>query len=76
MPNDLITIIKSLNDSTTNIVLLNNQTGTSFNTTVGVRQGCLLSPFLFNIFLERIIHDSLSNQKSGIEIRDEQLTIF
>ena len=32
--------------------------GDWFGTTVGVRQGCLLSPTLFNILLERIMTDA------------------
>lgn len=36
-------------------VLLNNQIRTDFRTTVGVCQGCSLSPVLFNILLENIM---------------------
>lgn len=35
------------------------QHGRLFRTTVGVRQGCLLSSTLFNIFLEKIMPDAL-----------------
>ena len=52
---EIIHIIKSLYDNSSSVVLINNITGSFFNTTVGVRQGCLLSPVLFNIFLEKIM---------------------
>ena len=44
---------------------MNNQIGKYFNTTVCVIQGSLLYPVLFNIFLERIIQDSLEDQSSS-----------
>ena len=36
-------------------VLLNYQIGENVNSTVMVREGCFLSPVIFNIFLERIL---------------------
>ena len=45
----LIEVIISLYDEATSAVLLNGSVGDSFRTTVGVRQGCTLSPALFNI---------------------------
>ena len=44
-------IIENLYKKTNSTVLVNNKTRTFFNTSVEVRQGCLLSPTLFNIFL-------------------------
>ena len=51
---NLIRVIKNLYDKATNAFLFNSGIGDRFRTTVGVRQGCLLSPILFNIFLERM----------------------
>ena len=39
--------------------VLNNQLGDFFKTTVYVCQVCLLSPFLFNLFLEEIMKETL-----------------
>ena len=50
------------------IVLLNNNVSNYFRTTVGVRQGCLLSPILFNLYLENIMRETLHNFKSTISI--------
>ena len=51
---NLIQVIKNLYNKATSAVLFSH-IGDWFRTTVGVRQGCLLSPTLFNIFLERIM---------------------
>ena len=48
----IIQAIENLYDKAQSAVLFNGSTGEWFRTTVGVRQGCLLTPTLFNIFLE------------------------
>ena len=48
---NLIRMIQNLYDKATSAVYLNNSIADWFRTTVGVRQGCVLSPTLFNIFL-------------------------
>ena len=56
--NNFIGVIKNLFDKATSAVLFNISIGDWFQTTVGVRQECLLSPTLFNIFLESIMTDA------------------
>ena len=53
-------------------VLFNSSIGDWFQTTVGVRQGCLLSPTLFNIYLERIMTDALEDHEGTGSILVEQ----
>ena len=54
-------MIKSLYANYTCAVLLNNIEGEFFKTSVDVRQGCLFSPTLFNLFLEEIMSETHSN---------------
>ena len=58
-----IQVIKNRYNKATSAVLFNSSIGDWFRTTVGVRQGFLLSPTLFNIFLERIITDALEDHE-------------
>ena len=55
----LIPVIQNLFDMATNAVFFNGSIGDWFRTTVGARQGRLLSPTFLNIFLERIMTDAL-----------------
>ena len=55
----LVQAIQALYENSSSAVLLNSQLGEFFKSTVRVRQGCLLSPILFNLFLEKIMQDSL-----------------
>ena len=64
----LIKLIEELYSHATSAVYLNGDIGEWFRTTVGVRQGCPLSPTLFNIFLERIMTDALENHVSTVTI--------
>ena len=65
---NLINAIQNLYDKATSAVCFNDSTGDWFRTTVGVRQGCRLSPTLFNILLERIMADALEDHKSTVSI--------
>ena len=58
----------------TSAVYLNNSIGEWFRTTVGIRQGCVLSPTLFNIFLERIMTDALNDHEGTVSIGGRNIT--
>ena len=62
---NLIQDIKNLYNKATSAVLFNGSIGDWFRTTVGVRRGCLLSPALFNIYLEGIITDALEDHQGA-----------
>ena len=58
----------------TSAVIFNNSNGDWFRTTVRVRQGCLLSPTLFNIFLKRITTDALEDYEGTVSIGSRTIT--
>ena len=65
---NLIKLMQNLYNKATSAVYLNNSIGDWFRTTVGVRQGCLLSPTLFNLFLEIIMEDALEGHEGTVSI--------
>ena len=66
--NNLIQVIQALYTHSSSAVLINNTVGELFKTTIGVRQGCLLSPVLFNVFLENIMEEALQEFHTSISI--------
>ena len=73
---NLIQVIKKTYNKTTSAVLFNSSIGDWFRTTVGVRWGCLLSPTLFSIFLERIMIDVLEDHEGTVSIGGRIITIL
>ena len=71
---NLIQVIKNLYDKATCAVFFIRSIGDWFRTTVGVRQGCLLSPILFNIYLERIMTDALEDHEGTVSIGGRTVT--
>ena len=72
----IIQAIENLYDKAQSAVLFNGSTGEWFRTTVGVRQRCLLSPTLFNIFLERIMCEALDDHEGSVSIGGRLITNF
>ena len=71
---NLIRVIRNLYDKATSAVLFNSSMGDWLRTTVGVRQGCLLSPTLFNIFLERIMTGALKDHEGTVSTGGRTIT--
>ena len=71
-----IRVIKNLYYMTTSAVFFNSSIGDWFRSTVGVRQGCLLSPTLFNTFLKRIMTDASGDHEGTVSIEGRTITNF
>ena len=71
---NLIRVIKNPYNKATSAILFNSSIEDWFRTTVGVRQGCLLSPTLFNIFLERIMTDASVDHECTVSIGGRTIT--
>ena len=70
----LVRTIEQLYSKAMSAVIMNGNVGEWFRTTVGVRQGCLLSPTLFNIFLERIMTDTLDSHEGSVSIGGREIS--
>ena len=68
--------IEQLYDKATSAVQMNGSIGEWLRTTVGVRQGCLLSSTFHppNIFLERIMSDALEEHDGKVSIGGRNIT--
>ena len=68
------TSAQNLYNKATSAVLFNSSIADLFQTTVGVRQGNLLSPTLSNIFLEWITTDTLEDHEGTVSIGGRTIT--
>ena len=68
----MVDLIESMYKQTKCSVSVNGKITEWFKVVTGVRQGCLLSPSLFNLFLEFVMKD-LQNLDSGIQMGDMRI---
>ena len=71
---NLIRVILNVHGKATSAVLFNSSIGNWFRTTVGVRQGCLLSSTHFDVFQERSMTDHLEDHEGTISIGGKTIT--
>ena len=62
----LVQAIQAIYENSSSAVLLNCQLCEFFKITVSVRKGCLLSPILFNLFLEKIMQETIHDHHTSI----------
>ena len=55
IPNKLVEIIKNLYDKSECSIIVDGELTDWFPVNIDVRQGCIMSPSLFNIFLEHVM---------------------
>ena len=67
IPPKILTLIQKMYDGTSCKVLLEGRLTDSFEIKTGVRQGCLLSPFLFILAVDWLMKESTSGSRNGIQ---------
>ena len=70
----LVRAVEQLYNRATSAVQMNVSMREWFRRTVGVRQGFLLSPILFNIYLEYIMSDALEEHDGKVNICGRKIT--
>ena len=69
----LVQAIQALYENSGSAVFFNSQLGEFFKTTVGICLGCLLSPILFNLLLEKIMQETLHDHHTSISFSGRSL---
>ena len=73
-PEHLIHLLKALYRKQQACVRINNRKSSWFKPETGVRQGCNVSPYLFNIFSELLVRTALDGFEGGFSIGGIRLT--
>ncbi|XP_024052555.2 uncharacterized protein LOC112104472, partial [Terrapene carolina triunguis] len=68
-PRKFAQIIRLFHDSMTGDVLSDGATSAPFNITNGVKQGCVLTPVLFNLFFACVLNHAVKDLDQGIYLK-------
>ena len=74
VPAHLIMLLKSLYENQAATVRTEFGETEKFQVLKGVRQGCILSPLLYNIYAERVLRDVLEECRGGVRIAGRTIT--
>ena len=67
IPEKLVKLVCTSYEGTSCQVCHEGQLSNKFNIMTGVRQGCLLSPFLFNLAIDWIMRETTTGRKDGLQ---------
>ena len=66
----LLSFLQSLHDGTSYLVKVGDRQSRGLNVNVGLRQGCVLSPLLFSLYINSLV-EQLKSTRCGIECAGE-----
>ena len=67
IPQKLVTLIEKMYEGTSCRVIHDGELSESFEIKTGVRQGCMLSPFLFILAVDWLLREATSGRRDGIQ---------
>ncbi len=67
VPNKVVNVIKGTCNNFRAQVVHKNKLSDPFEIRTGVRQGCLLSPLLFLVVIDRVTREAVRNERFGIQ---------
>jgi len=67
VPAKLVALLEDLHTGTMSAVRMDGQVGEWFGTHVGVRQGCVIAPLLFNTFMDFVVRHALAQMRADCE---------
>ena len=68
-----IRVIQNLYRGKTAEIQIGNSTTEEFQVRQGVSQGCILSPMLFNLYMEKVFRIALENINIGVKVNGRQI---
>jgi len=68
IPDKLIGLLRDLHEGTVAAVKWRGNVSDWFEVRTGVRQGCVIAPLLFNIFIDYIVREALHDVSSGFRL--------
>src|SRR5688572_28783458 len=74
IPEELVELLEDLYSKTLSAVRVDGELTEWFRIHVGVRQGCGLSPYLFNLILEAMMDIALPDTEIGVRISGEKVS--
>ena len=68
-PSKLVHILRGLHVNMEASVRVDGVLSEPFQVSTGLKQGCVLAPFLFNLYFNKVMHQVLSDLNDGVEIK-------
>ena len=75
MKGRLLRAIKLLYKKSEDCVRVKDELSSWFTITQGVRQGCVMSPWLFNVFMDKIVREGMENFVGGVKMSTTEVSV-